>query len=249
MNYFHRRYKKTGFTLIELLITIAIIAILAAILLPALNSAREKARTTGCLNNQKQLGVFVTSYTNDNNEYFMSETKYYKELMPYYKPGLPISDDCVFDYAKMRPRGPFDCPGQTYTLKARWGVAADGETDYGKNGFWQGISVSALSRGSEFNTTTWRPLIYPRKISRIISPTTRAMFADISTVTSEPYFHAEWGRNNISSDFIFQRHNNGINVAYIAGNAGYLKWNTVPLTKNAAPNTNFFQNGSTDDGR
>jgi prepilin-type N-terminal cleavage/methylation domain-containing protein len=91
--------RQRAFTLIELLVVIAIIAILAAILFPVFAQARESARQTTCLSNNKQIGLTVAMYMQDYDNTFPSQPSdsmltvaaggkiptYYDELLPYAK--------------------------------------------------------------------------------------------------------------------------------------------------------------------
>lgn len=97
-----------GFTLIELLVVIAIIAILAAILFPVFAAAREKARQSACLNNEKQIGLAMMQYTQDYDDSYP---------MCYWNPAVNswVPQRCAYPaalYPYIKSTGVWICPSQ-----------------------------------------------------------------------------------------------------------------------------------------
>ena len=98
-----RRLK--AFTLIELLVVIAIIAILAAILFPVFARARDRAKMSACISNEKQIGIALTTYADDWQECYPPE----RVLSPGWTLGSPTWKDALDPYIKSKDV--WICPG------------------------------------------------------------------------------------------------------------------------------------------
>lgn len=127
--------RRTGFTLIELLVVISIIALLIAILLPALGAAKRSARMTQCLVNHRQVGVGLTSYASESKGNFPTHPGSGGNGLPYFYAFTTLNPDgtlynladVILDHLSESPEvfvcpvaPPHEAPDPEGNVSARW---------------------------------------------------------------------------------------------------------------------------------
>ncbi len=245
--------KSMNFTLIELLVVVAIIAILAGMLLPALNKARAIARGVNCVSNLKQLSVPFYAYTSDNKDYFMCLSQsgsvadadnassrangplmWGGALLPY----LIKRTDVRSSYQKPLPKV-FNCPSRIANDAIKT-VSADSYSNlsYVSYGF-----NSYLFGGLDFKISTG---VYASfKNGNVKSPSLSLLLCDQHSVGGPP---CSGGQYQYTQEGACYRHAQRSNVLYVDGHVGQETIRTLSHgrrdnfpanTNNAGTNTGY----------
>ena len=237
--------KKRTFTLIELLVVIAIIAILAAMLLPALQQARERAKLVNCTNNLKSCGMFANNYALDNKDWasfaYRSGSAYsgYAPADVGTWPVLlgPYAGYNKFDFYRVsqskksftpyKKPGPYSCSGWKDTASGSYGCKRDFS-----------ISISAAGR-DEWGHPSGKPH-KQLKYTRIPRPAGKAWILDARKPSAggAGYINLNPGSNFEETSW---RHGNSVGVQHMDGHVKVYTITQIGRFHNSSPWTLYTQ--------
>lgn len=205
---------KQNFTLVELLVVIAVIAILASMILPALRSALDKARAIQCTSNQKQLGTATFLYTDDNKGYMPTSSQEYFSLTPSwatfiwsYTTREPIVSD--FAYLRQLPSGSYEPKLSMFVCPAVM------------DPFKPSVEMKHIGRNKYFSVTdSYKPNLF---ITKCLWPSARMVYSD--------YYAATAYLPTVDLDSITYLHpGSTTTVTYLDGHVKALNRYAVPQT-------------------